>query len=162
MIPEMNIRPFFFVFFALSCSKEKVILEKEALINEKVGWIFSDSLGVSFSVSDTTRFYAMRFQLDFNSRFPYENVYTRIHTQFPDGKRISQVLSLQLTDQRGAWAGRCNKNYCRVEIPLQEYIMFPSMGKYNISMAQYSRSDTLQGVLKGKFLLIDMGARKLP
>lgn len=158
----MNIRPVFFLMavFVFSCSKERIILEKEALIKENTGWIFSDSLSVDFSISDTSRFYAMRFQLDFDPQFNYENVYTRIHTQFPDGKRISQILSLQLTNEIGAWAGDCNKNECHVEIPLQERIIFPYTGNYKISIAQYTRTDTLEGIKKATFSLVDMGERK--
>lgn len=158
----MNIRPVFFLMaiFIFSCNKESVILEKEVLIKENTGWIFSDSLTVDFSVTDTSRFYAMRFQLDFDPQFNYENVYTRIHTQFPDGKRYPQILSLQLTDERGAWAGKCNKNICKVEIPLQERIIFPSIGNYKITIAQYMRTDTLVGIKKGRFSLVDLGKRK--
>jgi len=158
----MNIRPVFFLMavFVFSCSKERIILEKEALIKENTGWIFSDSLAVDFSISDTSRFYAMRFQLNFDPQFNYENVYTRIHTQFPDGKRISQILSLQLTNETGAWAGKCNKNVCHVEIPLQERIIFPSTGYYKISIAQYTRTDTLEGIKKATFYLVEMGERK--
>ena len=146
--------------FIFSGNKEIVIIEKEVLIKENTGWIFSDSLAVDFSVTDTSRFYAMRFQLDFDPQFNYENVYTRILTQFPDGKRYPQILSLQLTDERGAWAGKCNKNICKVEIPLQERIIFPSIGNYKITIAQYMRTDTLVGIKKGKFSLVDLGKRK--
>jgi len=158
----MNIRPVFFLmaFFAFSCNKEKIILEKNALIKENTGWIFSDSLDVDFSVNDTSRFYAMRFQLDFDPQFNYENIYTRIHTQFPDGKRISEILSLQLTNETGVWAGECNKQICQVEIPLQERIIFPSTGNYNISITQYMRTDTLVGIKNAKFSLVDLGERK--
>lgn len=159
----MNIRLFFlFVLISVSfsCSKEKVILEKEVDVKESMGWMFKDSLSVDFSVSDTNRLYAMRLQLNHAPDFNFENVYTRIHTLFPNGKLSTQILSLALTNETGAWAGQCNKKDCKVEIALQEQIIFPSMGNYKITIAQYMRTDTLSGIGNIRFLLLDTGERK--
>jgi len=159
----MNIRLFFlFVLISISfsCSKEKVILEKEIDVKESIGWMFSDSLSVDFSISDTNRLYAMRLQLNHTPDFNFENVYTRIHTLFPDGKLSAQILSLALTNETGAWAVQCNKTVCKVEIALQEQIIFPAKGNYKITIAQYMRTDTLTGIGNIRFLLIDTGERK--
>jgi gliding motility-associated lipoprotein GldH len=154
-----------FIFFLLltlsfSCHQEKVIIEKKATIDENIGWVFEDSLRVGFTISDTSRFYAMRLQLKYHPDFNFENVYTRIQTFFPDGKQISQLLSLQLTNERGAWAGKCSRYVCAVEIPLQEYLLFPAIGNYKLSIAQYTRMDTLKDFKNLTFLLVDMGDRK--
>ena len=161
----MNIRHFFLlvlisIFF--SCSKEKLILENEVDVEESIGWMFSDSLSVDFSISDTNRLYAMRLQLNHTPDFNFENVYTRIHTLFPDGKLSSQLLSLSLTKETGAWAGQCNKTNCKVEIALQEQIIFPAQGNYKITIAQFMRTDTLSGIGNIRFQLVDTGERKYP
>jgi gliding motility-associated lipoprotein GldH len=159
----MNIRLFFlFVLISISfsCSKEKVIFEKEVDVKESIGWMFSDSLSVDFSISDTNRLYAMRLQLNHTPDFNFENVYTRIHTLFPDGKLSAQILSLALTNETGALAGQCNKTVCKVEIALQEQIIFPAKGNYKITIAQFMRTDTLSGIGNIRFLLIDTGERK--
>ena len=73
----MNIRHFFLlvlISISFSCSKEKVILEKEVDVKESIGWIFNDSLSVDFSISDTNRLYAMRLQLNHTPDFNFENV----------------------------------------------------------------------------------------
>ena len=161
----MNIRHFFLlvlISISFSCSKEKVILEKEVDVKESIGWIFNDSLSVDFSISDTNRLYSMRLQLNHTPDFNFENVYTRIHTLFPDGKLSSQLLSLALTNETGAWAGQCNKTACKVEIALQEQIIFPAKGNYKITIAQFMRTDTLSGIGNIRFLLIDTGERKYP
>jgi gliding motility-associated lipoprotein GldH len=161
----MNIRLFFlFVLISISfsCSKEKVILEKEIDVKESIGWMFSDSLSVDFSISDTNRLYAMRLQLNHTPDFNFENVYTRIHTLFPDGKLSAQLLSLSLTKETGAWAGQCNKTNCKVEIALQEQIIFPAQGNYKITIAQFMRTDTLSGIGNIRFQLVDTGERKYP
>ena len=159
----MNIRLFFLfilISISFSCSKEKVILEKEVDVKESIGWMFSDSLSVDFSISDTNRLYAMRLQLNHTPDFNFENVYTRIHTLFPDGKLSVQILSLALTNETGAWVGQCNKTVCKVEIALQEQIIFPAKGNYKITIAQFMRTDTLSGIGNIRFLLIDTGERK--
>jgi gliding motility-associated lipoprotein GldH len=102
----------------------------------------------------------MRLQLNHTPDFNFENVYTRIHTLFPDGKLSAQILSLALTNETGAWAGQCNKTVCKVEIALQEQIIFPAKGNYKITIAQYMRTDTLTGIGNIRFLLIDTGERK--
>jgi gliding motility-associated lipoprotein GldH len=161
----MNIRHFFLlvlISISFSCSKEKVILEKEVDVKESIGWIFNDSLSVDFSISDTNRLYAMRLQLNHTPDFDFENVYTRIHTLFPDGKLSPQILSLALTNETGAWAGKCNKTDCKVEIALQEQIIFPAKGNYKITIAQFMRTDTLSGIGNIRFLLLDTGERKYP
>lgn len=160
----MNIRlSFLFVLITtFSCSKEKVIIEKELDISKSIGWIFSDSLSVDFSVSDTNRLYAMRLRLSHAPDFNFENVYTRIHTLFPDGKLSSQLLSLSLTNVTGAWAGKCNKTFCNVEIALQEQIIFPAKGIYKLTIAQFMRFDTLSGIGNIRFQLVDTGKRKYP
>jgi gliding motility-associated lipoprotein GldH len=161
----MNIRLFFLfvlISISLSCSKEKVILEKEVDVEESIGWIFRDSLSVNFSISDTNRLYAMRLQLNHTPDFNFENVYTRIHTLFPDGKLSAQLLSLSLTKETGAWAGQCNKTNCKVEIALQEQIIFPAQGNYKITIAQFMRTDTLSGIGNIRFQLVDTGERKYP
>ena len=159
----MNIRLFFLfvlISISLSCSNEKVILEKEVDVEESIGWIFRDSLSVNFSISDTNRLYAMRLQLNHTPDFNFENVYTRIHTLFPDGKLSAQLLSLSLTKETGAWAGQCNKTNCKVEIALQEQIIFPAQGNYKITIAQFMRTDTLSGIGNIRFQLVDTGERK--
>ena len=159
----MNIRLFFlFVLISISfsCSKEKVILEKEVDVKESIGWMFSDSLSVNFSISDTNRLYAMRLQLNHTPDFDFENVYTRIHTLFPDGKLSAQILSLALTNETGTWAGQCNKTDWKVEIALQEQIIFPEKGNYKITITQFMRTDTLSGIGNIRFLLVDTGERK--
>ena len=161
----MNIRHFFLfvlISISLSCSNEKVILEKEVDVEESIGWIFKDSLSVNFSISDTNRLYAMRLQLNHTPDFNFENVYTRIHTLFPDGKLSAQLLSLSLTKETGAWAGQCNKTNCKVEIALQEQIIFPAQGNYKITIAQFMRTDTLSGIGNIRFQLVDTGERKYP
>ena len=161
----MNIRHFFLfvlISISLSCSNEKVILEKEIDVEESIGWIFRDSLSVNFSISDTNRLYAMRLQLNHTPDFNFENVYTRIHTLFPDGKLSAQLLSLSLTKETGAWAGQCNKTNCKVEIALQEQIIFPAQGNYKITIAQFMRTDTLSGIGNIRFQLVDTGERKYP
>jgi gliding motility-associated lipoprotein GldH len=161
----MNIRHFFLlvlISISFSCSNEKVILEKEVDVEESIGWIFRDSLSVNFSISDTNRLYAMRLQLNHTPDFNFENVYTRIHTLFPDGKLSAQLLSLSLTKETGAWAGQCNKTNCKVEIALQEQIIFPAQGNYKITIAQFMRTDTLSGIGNIRFQLVDTGERKYP
>ena len=73
----MNVRHFFLlvlISISFSCSKEKVILEKEVDVEESIGWMFSDSLSVDFSISDTNRLYAMRLQLNHTPDFNFEKL----------------------------------------------------------------------------------------
>jgi len=154
-----NFFPALLLILLFSCNKERVLVSKDARIKDQVGWLFRDSLQVPFAIADTQPFYALRLVIHHDPDFRYENLYTRITTHFPNRPAVVQILSLQLANDRGKWEGRCNASRCRVTVSLQEKILFPIPGEYRISIAQYSRADTLAGLQSLRLELVNQGER---
>ena len=110
------------------------------------GWTYGDSLSFSFPIQDTLALYDLILSIEHRPDYPYQNLYTQIHTLFPSGKRLSQVLSLELMDKAGYWQGRCRGEQCTLRIPIQESAYFNEIGTHSFTVEQYMRQDSLPGI----------------
>ena len=109
-------------------------------------WSYADSLDFSFRIDDTLQLYDLWLEVEHAVDYPYQNLYTRIHTRFPSGQRLSEPLSLELADKVGRWYGDCSRNSCTLRIPIQQGAFFDQPGNYHITVEQYMRQDPVQGV----------------
>ena len=132
------------IFLLYSCGETPCYDEFHPLPDS--GWTYADSIPFSFEVKDTSKAYDLLLRLDHSPDFPYSNFYVQIHTRYPDGKSLKQVLSLELAAKSGLWFGRCNRKRCSLSLPLQEQVHFNQTGTYHITLEQYSRKDTLPGI----------------
>ena len=117
------------LFFLTACGPKYAINKTYEIANS--AWSYADSLRFEFEVADTVT---------------VQNLYSRIHTQFPDGTRLSKPLSLELADKAGIWQGDCNSKSCTIEIPIQEGAYFNQAGKYVITVEQFMRDSVINGV----------------
>lgn len=117
------------------------------------GWMYQDSLIAQFTIEDSLTIYNLHLQLEHNEDFPFQNCYVKVHTQFPDGQRLSELVSLELAEKRGVWLGDCGSQSCELNIPIQEGAYFNQVGDYQLTIEQFSRRDPLPGILAIGFLL---------
>lgn len=110
------------------------------------GWTYKDTITYSFEISDTSILYDLTLRMKHTPEFGSQNFYTRIYTGFPSGKRISKVLSLELADKNGLWAGDCGSKSCTLDIPIQTNVYFNQPGIYTLSFEQFMRQDSIQGI----------------
>lgn len=122
----------------------KVIHEEKIQLDEV--WTYSDQYDFSFDVTDTMPAYDIILNVEHDKFFPYQNIYTKINTRFPNNKDAEHVISLNLTDNENQWVGDCGSKYCSAALVLSEKIYFSLPGKYVISLKQYGRTDSLAGV----------------
>ena len=122
----------------------KVIHEEKIQLDEV--WTYSDQYDFSFDVTDTMPAYDIILNVEHDKFFPYQNIYTKINTRFPNNKDAEHVISLNLTDNENKWVGDCGSKYCTAALVLSEKIYFSLPGKYVISLKQYGRTDSLAGV----------------
>lgn len=127
----------------ISCGP-KIVFEKTVSFDQEY-WSYGDSLNFEFSVKDTTMNYDLIVEIGHNSNFPYQNVYSNISTNYPDGTRQDQILSFELAEKTGKWYGKCKDEACTFIVPLQSAVRFDQLGTYNIEFDQYSRTDSLWG-----------------
>ena len=153
----MKFNLLYFLFAAslfLSACGEKPLFEKTLDLPNQT-WRYIDTLHFDFEVTDTTKVYDLVFVIEHQNTFKTQNFYTNIYTRYPDGKEEKQQVSLELYDDTGESLGKCGSEKCRVEAVTPTY--FNQIGKYRISIEQYSRTDTLQGIEKIGLQLIDKG-----
>lgn len=127
---------------------------------EDGNWAYEDTLGFTFTIQDTLSIYNLFLELEHSTGYNYQNLYTQIHTRFPSGKRLTELLSLELADKAGVWLGDCNSEYCTLTIPIQEGAYFNQAGEYTITVEQYMRVDPVEGVRSIGFMLEDTGEKR--
>jgi gliding motility-associated lipoprotein GldH len=142
----------------VSCGPPTVYEKTYALEDEQ--WVYADSLRFNFAIEDTLALYNLFLDIEHGADFGFQNLYTRIHTQFPSGQRASKVLSLELSSKEGRWLGRCGKQHCRLSIPIQPNAYFDQPGPYTITLEQYMRLSPLPGVKSIAFRLEKTGQQR--
>jgi gliding motility-associated lipoprotein GldH len=148
----------FSMFLLSSCGKTSLCDKKYDLPQQT--WVYQDTLNFGFEVKDTMTLYDMVLNIKHQSDYAYRNVYTKIHTQFPDNQRIQQVLSLDVSEPSGKSVGKCSGGKCSVEVVLQPDAFFNKVGKYQITLAQFMRTDSLKGIESIAFRVTDTGKKR--
>jgi gliding motility-associated lipoprotein GldH len=130
--------------FLMSCG-ENYFFEQSIQI-EKSAWDYDNQLAYTFEVTDTTKVYNLLLEIDHSTEYAYQNCYLKIHTTFPSGEKVEQVLSIDLADKIGQWQGNCNSEACTVLLDLQKKARFNALGKHQITLEQYMRMNPLRGI----------------
>lgn len=123
----------------------------------ETGWAYTNPVAFPFEVQDTNKLYNLWLDVTHTATYKNQNLYTKIHTTFPDGHQISEVVSLELASKAGEWFGECSGQSCVLRVPLQMDTYFNQSGKYEIGIEQYMRQDSLAGVQSLRLLIEDTG-----
>ena len=107
------------------------------------GWAYADSLTFDVAITDTTGRQDLRLIVGHTPDFAYQNFYVRVTTRLPDGRVLSQPVSLQLADKYGNWYGNCSRGACTSRIAIQQNLRFRQPGTYRWTVSQFSREDPL-------------------
>ncbi|MEL7251084.1 MAG: gliding motility lipoprotein GldH [Bacteroidota bacterium] len=135
-------------------------VHESALEIPETGWTYQDSLTAQFEIEDSLTIYNLHLLLEHDERFPFQNFYVQVHTKFPDGQRLSELVSLELANKVGRWLGECSSTTCQLDIPIQEGAYFNQIGEYQITIEQYSRRNPLPGVLEIGFAVEETKERR--
>lgn len=130
--------------FLSACNSGVYYQKKIELPN--ANWAYGDTLAFQFSISDTMEIYNLYLDIEHSDAFSTQNVYMKLYTLFPDGKRLSKQKSFDLFDQQGKPAGACSGGNCQLHTMLQEKAFFNSPGTYEITLEQYTRENPLPGI----------------
>jgi gliding motility-associated lipoprotein GldH len=121
------------------------VYQSEKKIEHAV-WTYRDSAVFEFDVQDTSKLYNLYLNLAAQPSFATENLYVRLHTAFPDGKRLALAKSFDVFDKQGKVMGSKSGGAHVQHIMLQEHTFFNQMGKYRIVVEQFMRQDSLPGI----------------
>lgn len=127
-----------------ACGPKYVYEQKHDFANNQ--WAWRDTLDFGFDIQDTTGLYNLYLSLAAVDSFPNENVYLRLYTRFPNGRRTEMLRSFDLSNSLGEPLGDCSGHVCAQQIVLQERAFFNLPGRYVITVEQFSRQEQLQGI----------------
>lgn len=109
-------------------------------------WRYKDTLDFSFPIDDTAALYRIYVDFGHSDTFPNQNLYMKISTLFPDGKRVSKPYSFDFFNAQGASNGACSGHRCSLQAVLQENAVFRQQGKYVLTFEQFMRKDAVPGI----------------
>ena len=109
-------------------------------------WLYRDTVDFSFNITDTASLYNLYLDTEYRDTFPNQNIYLKLYTRFPDGKRFSKPYAFDLFDALGAAKGKCSGHDCNLHTILQENAFFNQPGQYTITVEQFMRRDSVAGI----------------
>ena len=152
---------FFFTITLLltACGKEKTVFEKEYPIPNSA-WTYADTLNFAFDIADTMALYDIVIHIKHRADYGFQNLYTRISTQFPSGDRRNQTLNFDLADNTGKWIGQKSGDNRDFEVKIQENAFFNQTGQHVITLEQMMRVSSLSGIERVGLQVIDTGEKR--
>lgn len=146
-----------FTIILSSCGDNKSYIVNEANTFENATWLQADSLTYKANITDTTKRYNLGMTLKHHKDYTYQNIYLMIHTTFPDGKRFSKQVNIDIADKTGKWHSDCSGNTCKVEIDIQREAIFNQAGAYIFTIEQFTRDEQLGNIQSIGFHIEDTG-----
>lgn len=132
------------VLFFTACNGGIVYEENKEIPNASFNK--GTELNYEFNITDTLSGYDVLLKVEHGQEYGYQNLYVKIKTVFPDAKSIEDIVSLELSKSGTEWQGKCSGDDCTVPIVLVENTKFKTPGKYQISISQYGRTETVEGL----------------
>ena len=146
------------IFSIIACQDTFVYKERKEIPNNS--WAYSDSLEYRISVTDTSALYNLYAEFEYADTFPVQNLYLKLFTTFPGGKRVERMRSFDLFDNLGNPAGKRSGGRCTLRTMLQNNVYFNEKGDYKITTEQFTRTSPLPGISGVTLLLEDTGKKR--
>jgi gliding motility-associated lipoprotein GldH len=127
-----------------SCDKNVVMESHQSFLNEK--WDYSDAKTFTAEIQDTVQHYNIYVTLRHGFNFEWRNLWVKIETTFPDGRKFEKRVNLVLSEANGEWFGDVLGDNCDITIPIQQNAYFPELGKYSFKLTQDMRENPLSYV----------------
>lgn len=141
-----------------ACQDSFTYKEKKDIPNGS--WAYSDTLEYRISVNDTSALYNLYAEFEHADSFPTQNLYLKLYTTFPGGKRVERMRSFDLFDNLGNPAGKCSGSKCTLRTLLQNNVYFNEQGTYKITLEQFTRTSPLTGISSVTLLLENTGKKR--
>lgn len=139
-----------------ACKNDVIFTSTHVMPNSK--WTYADSLVFDFEIKDTSKVYALDLNVTHQDTFPYENLYIKVHSKYPNGIQKSDILSLEFADGSGQWMGKSSGSGYLAPIAFQPKAIFKIPGLYHMAIYQNSRKDTVGGIEKIELVIHQLGS----
>ncbi len=123
-------------------------------------WSYADSLVFDYNIQDTLMPYDVVLTVQHSDEYAYENLYIQASTLFPDGKLVTNPVSIELANDQGQWVGKCSWQICTAEIEMASHAYFPVQGAYRLVLKQFSRMESLEGLASIQLQIIQSDDKK--
>ena len=129
----------------VACDRDAPILSIEHEFSDQM-WTWNQPVSFEFASPDTIDNYNLYLAISNEKDYPYQNLYTKVVTHFPNGDTTAQILSLDIFDKRGVHNGECSGDICSSEFVMQESFTFLQEGQHKIILYQQMRNDSLKHI----------------
>lgn len=138
---------FLTVITAVACQTDTLVDQHVSLSEQ--GWLQKNKIFIDFQVSDTSKFYDVRVAFRQSNEYPYYNLYFVPKILNADGKVIKRAFAeaLLYDAKTGKPKGSGLGDMYSHQYTIFKGFKFTRLGKYQISLEQYMRTDTLKGVI---------------
>ena len=145
-----------FLLFA-SCDSNRVYDTYKSLDNNR--WLQDDSISFEFQIIDTISKNNLYLNIRNNNEYLYNNLYLISQIVFPDGKKFVDTLQYEMADKNGKFLGVGISEIKHSRLLFKENIMFPTSGKYKVSVRQAMRKNGNVEGIKELNGITDLGFR---
>lgn len=144
------------IFFGLlvfnSCSNKEIFTAEMKIDNGK--WAYSEPLKGTFEIKDTSQSYDIQLNINHKDDYPFQNIYLRITDDFT-GTTVTDTVNINLADEYGVWSGKGISKSRELHSILRKSFKFKSQKKYNFSIEQFSRQDSLNGMRSIELIVLN-------
>lgn len=146
---------FMMALFAFACQNDTVMDQTVSLSEH--GWLQKNKLLFDFQITDTSKAYDVRIALRQSNEYPYYNLYFVPKIINSEGKVIKRAFAEAfLYDAKtGKPKGSGLGDMYSHQYTIFKGIRFTHLGKYQISLEQYMRTDTLKGIISAGASIIE-------
>lgn len=113
----------------------------------ETGWANGQALSFDINATDSVQVYNLYLDVAYNQDYPFQNLYFDIETTFPDGKKGTQMLGVDLFDKSGKCQGECSRKACTLSIVLREGLRFNALGSHKLVLSPRMRQSLLPGLV---------------
>lgn len=136
-----------------SCQESQAIYQSSHEIDGG-DWYWTDTLEFQIEIVDTKTLYDLSLLIEHTDLHPYENLYLRIQTEYPDGKVTVDETNFDLANDEGQWYGKCKGAKCKAAAELQSSFRFRQAGSYSFAITPHLRTNPLRSI-KSIGLMLD-------
>lgn len=137
---------FLIMLLYIACDSQRVYDTFSPIADTK-GWNYDQKMSFEVPIIDTTSRYNIYINLRHTTDFPYSNIWLKINTIFPSGKKIEGRVNLPLADKSGKWYGSGSGDIITIQIPIQENAQMRETGNYRFDINQDMRMNPLSNIL---------------
>jgi gliding motility-associated lipoprotein GldH len=138
----------------MGCNESYIVEETTTFENQT--WSYSDTISYTFENKDTLKRYGFYLDITYDEAYYYQNIYLKIHTKYPSGKRITDQLGIDLAEKSGKSKGKCSGGNCTVPIVLIENVKLQELGNHTLTFEQFTREENLEGIKKLTFKVAEL------